>query len=59
MCTPSTRSVSSSAMNFTCPSVSRLVLARELAANGNLPTLYFTPAAFSSCSVLPTHATSG
>ena len=37
--TPSTRSVLASAMTFTKPSGSRLVLARLLASIGNLPTL--------------------
>jgi len=33
--------------------------AQRLAAQGNLPTLTFTPCAFASSSVRPTHATSG
>jgi hypothetical protein len=45
--------------NFTKPSESWLVFARELAAKGNLPILYLTPACLSSSSFLPTQATSG
>ena len=40
VCTPRMQSVSSSTRNLTWPSVSRFVLARELARNGNWPTLY-------------------
>src|SRR5579859_1509841 len=59
ICTPRTWSVLASAMNFTKPSVSPFALARPLAVNGNLPTLYSVPAALTSSSVLPTDATSG
>src|SRR3954454_23060271 len=59
MWTPSTRSVFASARILTKPSVVWLTLVRALAVKGNLPTLYATPAAFSSSSVLPTAATSG
>lgn len=48
-----------SEMIFTSPSVSLLVLARELATMGNDPTLYSIPSALQSSSVFPTHATSG
>lgn len=59
MCTPNILSVSFSVTIFTKPSVSRFVFARELAEKLNFPTLYCTPAALSSCSVLPTQDTSG
>ena len=55
---PSTRSLFASATTFTKPSVSRLVLARLLARNGNLPT-FTSPRAFASSSVRPTPAISG
>ena len=54
ICTPSITSVSASTRNLTWPSASKFVFARELAKNGKLPTLYFTPACLSSCSVFPT-----
>ena len=54
MWTPSTRSVAASASTLTKPSVSAFVRARAFAVNGNLPTRYSIPAAFSSSSVLPT-----
>ena len=47
------RSVASSEMIFTIPSEEPVARARELAANGNVPTEYFTPASFSSSSDLP------
>ena len=61
--TPSTRSVFASAMIFTSPSGSWLVLARELASIGNFPT-FTSPPVFESCSlaassVSPTPAISG
>ena len=40
-------------MIFTIPSEEPVARARELAANGNVPTEYFTPASFSSSSDLP------
>lgn len=49
--------MSASTRNFTSPSVSSFVFARELATMGNDPTLYLIPAALSSSSVFPTHAT--
>jgi hypothetical protein len=42
MCTPSTRSVSASAMILTEPSVSAFVFARLFAEKGKRPTLYLT-----------------
>jgi len=59
MCTLSMQSDSSSTRNLTWPLVSRFVLARKLVRKGNWPTLYCTPSFFRSCSVFPTHATSG
>ena len=59
MCTPSTRSVSPSAITLTTPSVSSSDLARALATNGNLPTRYGRPDSFTCSSVSPTLATSG
>ena len=59
MCAPRILSVSAHDTNFTSPSASSLVRARELAANGNVPTVYLAPLALTSSSVLPHHATSG
>ena len=41
------------------PVVSPSARARPLAMKGKVPALYFTPSAFSCCSVLPTQAISG
>merc|ERR1712038_75021 len=59
MCAPSSLSVFLSPRILTKPSVSLLVLARLLAAKGNLPTEYSTPSDLRSSSDFPTHATSG
>ena len=59
MCAPRILSVSAQDTNFTNPSESSFVLALLFAAKGNVPTLYFTPDALTSSSVLPHHATSG
>ena len=56
--TPSTRSVLASAMTFTKPSGSWLVLARLLASIGNLPILT-SPCSLACSSVRPTPAISG
>merc|ERR1711892_870122 len=56
MCTPMRRSSLLRPRILTCPSVSPLHLARELAAIGNTPVTYSTPSALSSSSFLPSHA---
>ena len=59
MVTPSTRSSLESRTTFTKPSVFIWVMARPLAAQGNLPTLTSKPSALASCSCRPAVATSG
>ena len=46
-------------MILTIPSTSSIALARPLATNGNLPTLYSSFRSFACSSVIPTLAISG
>ena len=57
--TPRISSVFASAITLTKPVVSPSARARPLAMNGNDPARTLRPAAFSCCSVWPTHAISG
>jgi hypothetical protein len=59
MCTPSTSSLSTSAMSFTRPAVCCMPFARPFAANEKVPTLYGRPVFLTSSSVWPTQAISG
>jgi hypothetical protein len=56
---PMIRSVDSSKRTLVTPSSLPSVRDRPDATHGNTPLPYFTPAAFASFSVTPTHATSG